>query len=54
MPSDSYYLIKYRIGDNNVIMRLRAWGANVEVLFPSDLRDKMRSDLEKLWKRYLD
>ncbi|HIK29868.1 MAG TPA: TIGR03985 family CRISPR-associated protein [Oscillatoriales cyanobacterium M59_W2019_021] len=54
LPSDSYYLIKYRIGDNNVIMRLRAWGANVEVLFPSDLRDKMRSDLEKLWKRYLD
>lgn len=52
--SNYYYLLKYRIGDNNVIMRLRAWGANVEVLFPSDLRDKMRSDLEKLWNRYSD
>jgi CRISPR-associated protein (TIGR03985 family) len=51
-PADEYYLVKYRVDDNNVIMRLRAWGSHVEVLFPSDLREKMRSDLEKLWKKY--
>lgn len=51
-PQDTYYLVKYRVGDNNVIMRLRSWGPNVEVLFPLDLREKMRSDLEKLWKKY--
>ena len=50
--SDFYYLIKYRVRDNNVIMRLRAWGGNVEVLYPLELRERMRSDLEKLWKRY--
>lgn len=52
--AESYYLCKYRFRDNNVIMRLRSWGPNVEVLFPLDLRDQMRSDLEKLGKRYLN
>ena len=51
-PSDSYYLIPYRANDNNVIMRLRAWGPNVEVLYPFDLRAKMRSDLQELSQRY--
>lgn len=49
-----FYLIKYRVKDNNVIMRLRAWGPKVEVLYPFDLRDRMRSDLQELWQRYAD
>lgn len=28
-------------------MRLRAWGANVEVLFPQDLRSRMAKDMRE-------
>ena len=49
---DAYYTLRYRVGDNNVIMRLRAWGYNVEVLLPSDLRQRMRNDMERNWKLY--
>jgi len=48
----NFYLIKYRVEDNNVIMRLRAWGPKVEVLYPLELRERMRSDLQELWQRY--
>ncbi|MBE9114941.1 TIGR03985 family CRISPR-associated protein [Lusitaniella coriacea LEGE 07157] len=44
-PQDIYCRVHYRAGDNNAIMRLRAWGQNVEVLLPWDLRQRMRSDL---------
>ncbi len=51
-PKDKYYTAKYRVDDNNVIMRLRAWGANVEVLFPGELRDRMGRDIQETAKLY--
>lgn len=51
-PQDAYYTAKYRINDNNVIMRLRAWGANVEVLLPIELRDRMAKDIQATAKLY--
>lgn len=47
-----YYRVKYRAKDNNVIMRLRSWGPNIEVLFPLELPEQIPSDLEQLWKKY--
>ncbi len=53
-PNDdyAYYRANYRVGDNNVIMRLRAWGPNVEVLLPQELRDRLKEDSEKTWQIY--
>ncbi|MDY6785556.1 MAG: TIGR03985 family CRISPR-associated protein [Cyanobacteriota bacterium] len=51
-PQDAYRRVNYRTGDNNVIMRLRAWGQNVEVLLPWDLRQRMRTDLAASWRWY--
>ena len=53
-PNDAYYRMNYRDGDNSVIMRLRAWCPNVEVLFPYDLRDRMREDIQNTWNLYRD
>jgi CRISPR-associated protein (TIGR03985 family) len=45
-------------GGNNVeadvIMRLRSWGHNVEILCPPDLRQRMKEDYQKAWKIYQD
>jgi CRISPR-associated protein (TIGR03985 family) len=43
---DAYYTAQYRANDNKIIMRLRAWGPNVEVLLPSDLRLRMAADIQ--------
>ena len=51
-PDDGYYTLKYRQGDNTVIMRLRAWCPNVEVLLPWDLRQRMKKDMQETWKLY--
>ncbi|MBD2297916.1 TIGR03985 family CRISPR-associated protein [Nostoc sp. FACHB-190] len=51
-PQDAYYTAKYRVNDNNVIMRLRAWGANVEVLLPIALRDRIIQDIQATAKLY--
>lgn len=51
-PHDAYYTMNYRVGDNSVIMRLRAWCPNVEVLYPPDLRQRMRDDMQKTWELY--
>jgi len=51
-PKDKYYRIKYRKNDNNVVMRLRAWGPNVEVILPYELRQRMTEDMAKIWKLY--
>ncbi|AFZ11538.1 hypothetical protein Cri9333_0592 [Crinalium epipsammum PCC 9333] len=48
----AYYTADYRINDNNVIMRLRAWGQKVEVLLPGDLRQRMAKDIEETWQLY--
>jgi CRISPR-associated protein (TIGR03985 family) len=47
-----YYSLEYRVGDNNVIMRLRAWCPNVEVILPWNLRQRMKEDIEKTWRLY--
>ena len=49
---DTYYLLDYRVGDNNVIMRLRAWCPNVEIIYPWNLRQRMREDIEQTWRLY--
>ena len=45
--SDIYCRVNYRVGDYNAIMRLRAWGPEVEVLLPGHLREIMTDDIEK-------
>jgi CRISPR-associated protein (TIGR03985 family) len=51
-PADIYCLIDYRENDNNIIMRLRAWGDNVEVMLPEQLRQRMKKDIEQTWQLY--
>ena len=51
-PDAAYYTLRYRQHDNNVIMRLRAWGAKVEVILPQELRQRMRQDIEQTWQIY--
>ncbi len=51
-PLDVYCKVNYRVGDNNVVMRLRAWGPKVEVLLPMDLRKQMAEDVQKMWNLY--
>lgn len=51
-PKDKYYRIKYRKNDNNVVMRLRAWSPNVEVILPYELRRRMTEDMTQTWKFY--
>jgi len=46
-PKDAYYSLQYRHGDNNVIMRLRAWRPKVEILLPYDLRQRIAADIAK-------
>jgi len=51
-PEDAYYQARYRVNDNNVIMRLRAWNPNIEVLLPGELREQMIQEVLKTWKMY--
>ena len=51
-PQDAFYRLNYRVNDNDVIMRLRAWGANVEVLYPQDLRARMIEDTTATYAIY--
>lgn len=51
-PKDVYCRVNYRRDDRNVLMRLRAWGANVEVLLPWSLRLQMARDAQEVWKLY--
>jgi CRISPR-associated protein (TIGR03985 family) len=51
-PNAAYYTLRYRHQDNNVIMRLRAWGPKVEVIFPEELRQRIRQDIEQTWQLY--
>jgi CRISPR-associated protein (TIGR03985 family) len=46
-PQDAYYRMTYRTQDHSVLMRLRAWSPNMEVLFPQDLRRRMATDIHK-------
>ena len=50
---DVYCKIYFRVDDNNIVMRLRAWCPNVEVILPLDLRDRMRKEIEEAYKLHL-
>ncbi|MBO3460374.1 TIGR03985 family CRISPR-associated protein [Aetokthonos hydrillicola Thurmond2011] len=47
-----YRKIYYRQDDNNIVMRLRAWGQNVEVILPWSLRQRMKEDMEATYQLY--
>lgn len=51
-PDDGYYTLNYRKNENSVIMRLRAWSPNVEVIVPWDLRQRMKEDIKQTWELY--
>lgn len=53
-PDAAYYTLRYRQNENNVIMRLRAWGPKVEVIFPQQLRQCMKQEIEQTWQLYKD
>jgi CRISPR-associated protein (TIGR03985 family) len=49
---DVYCRIDYRVGDRNILMRLRAWGPNVEVVLPYGLRSQIASEIQQLSHLY--
>ncbi len=49
---DIYCKVDYRVKDNNIVMRLRAWGPNVEVILPLHFRQDMKKDMEATYKLY--
>jgi CRISPR-associated protein (TIGR03985 family) len=50
--ADIYCRIRYRVGDRNILMRLRAWGPNVEVILPYTLREQIAIEIQTLAKLY--
>ncbi len=50
--NDGYYTLQYRKNENSVIMRLRAWCPNVEVILPWELRQRMKEDIQQTWELY--
>ncbi|MDJ0675468.1 MAG: TIGR03985 family CRISPR-associated protein [Calothrix sp. MO_167.B42] len=48
-----YCKIDYRQDDNNIVMRLRAWGPKVEVILPWSLRQRMRTEMEQTYQLYI-
>ncbi len=48
-----YCKIDYRQNDNNIVMRLRAWSPNVEVILPWSLRQRMRTEMEQTYQLYM-
>ncbi len=49
---DQYCRVQFRMGDRNILMRLRAWGFNVEVLLPIALRQEIAIEVAKQGKMY--
>ncbi|NEQ77060.1 MAG: TIGR03985 family CRISPR-associated protein [Okeania sp. SIO2D1] len=45
-PDDIYCRVNYRKDHYNIIMRLRAWGAKVEVLSPWNLRQTITKNIQ--------
>jgi CRISPR-associated protein (TIGR03985 family) len=43
-PEDAYYRAWIRTGDINVIMRLRDWRPNGEVIAPLSIRERLKSE----------
>jgi CRISPR-associated protein (TIGR03985 family) len=51
---DVFCRVRFRVGDRNILMRLRAWGFNVEVLLPVGLRSQVREEVGRLGRLYGD
>lgn len=49
---DAYYTARYRQGDLNVLLRLRAWRPKMEVILPWQLRQQMASEVEQEQQLY--
>lgn len=50
--NDIYCQVYYRVDDNNIVMRLRAWSPNVEVILPWHFRQRMTQNMEATYKLY--
>ncbi len=50
--ADIYCRVNYRVGDRNILMRLRAWGPNVEVILPYALREQIATETQQLSQMY--
>ncbi|MGK7926270.1 MAG: TIGR03985 family CRISPR-associated protein [Spirulina sp.] len=46
-PRDAYYRALYRVDDVNILHRLRSWRPKAEVLWPWDLREQMREEVNQ-------
>ncbi|WP_030008029.1 TIGR03985 family CRISPR-associated protein [Picosynechococcus sp. NKBG042902] len=51
-PQDAYYLAIFRVIENNIVMRLRAWGPKVEVIYPPELRKRLQEDIQSTLTMY--
>ena len=51
-PEDYYYSAWIRNGDINVIMRLRDWRSNGEVIAPLSMRQRMKQEALKELENY--
>lgn len=51
-PQDAYYVANYRVGDPNVLLRLRAWRPKMEVLLPWELRQQIRAEVAQEYGLY--
>ena len=49
---DAYYQARYRVGDPNVMLRLRSWRPKIEVLLPWQLRQQVAAEVEREMKLY--
>jgi CRISPR-associated protein (TIGR03985 family) len=51
-PEDAYYCADIRLGDINVIQRLRDWRPKGEVMAPLSMRQQMRQEVQAEWQHY--
>ena len=49
---DAYYIAWIRAGDINVLMRLREWRPNGEVIAPLSIRYQMKAEVEQEFQNY--
>ncbi|MFB2898395.1 TIGR03985 family CRISPR-associated protein [Aerosakkonemataceae cyanobacterium BLCC-F50] len=52
--NDAYYKAWIRMGDINVLMRLRDWRPNGEVIAPLSVRQKLREEVLQEMSHYQD
>ena len=47
-----FCLAKYYEGDSYVLQRLLAWGKQVKVMYPQELKDKVAEEIKATWELY--